>query len=69
MKTLFHHIAAGLGFIMLEAGTRYDFSQCGDSKLADLYALCDANVTDIKARGAMLKTCRRPAWPIPIRAR
>lgn len=39
----------------VETGTRYDFSQCGDSKLADLYALRDANAADIKAREAMLK--------------
>lgn len=38
-----------------EAGVRYDFSECGDSKLVDLYALRDANAADIKAREAMLK--------------
>lgn len=38
-----------------EAGVRYDFSECGDSKLADLYAIRDANAADIKAREAMLK--------------
>ena len=40
----------------VEAGVRYDFSMCGDSKLADLYALRDANAADIKAREAMLKS-------------
>lgn len=39
----------------VESGIRYDFTQCGDSKLADLYALRDANAADIKAREAMLR--------------
>ena len=39
----------------VEAGVRYDFSECGDSKLAELYALRDANAAEIKAREAMLK--------------
>ena len=39
----------------VESGVRYDFSECGDSKLADLYALRDANAAEIKAREAMLK--------------
>lgn len=38
-----------------ETGVRYDFSDCGDSVLADLYAIRDANAADIKAREAMLK--------------
>ena len=39
----------------VETGVRYDFSECGDSKLADLYALRDTNAAEIKAREAMLK--------------
>lgn len=39
----------------VEAGVRYDFSTCGDSTLADLYALRAANAADIKAREAVLK--------------
>ena len=39
----------------VEAGVRYDFSGCGDSKLSDLYALRDANAAEIKGREAMLK--------------
>lgn len=39
----------------VETGVRYDFSECGDSKLADLYALRDVNAADIKTREAMLK--------------
>ena len=39
-----------------EVGVRYDFSECGDSKLADLYAIRDANAAEIKAREAMLKS-------------
>lgn len=38
-----------------ETGVRYDFSECGDSVLADLYAIREANAADIKAREAMLK--------------
>lgn len=38
-----------------EVGVRYDFSACGDSVLADLYAVRDANAADIKAREAILK--------------
>ena len=39
-----------------EVGVRYDFSECGDSKLSELYALRDANAAEIKAREAMLKS-------------
>lgn len=38
-----------------EAGVRYDFSECGDSKLSDMYATRDALLADIKEREAMLK--------------
>lgn len=39
----------------VEAGVRYDFTDCKDSQLSDLYAIRDANAADIKAREAMLK--------------
>lgn len=38
-----------------EAGVRYDFSECGDSKLSDMYATRDALLADIKERESMLK--------------
>lgn len=39
-----------------EAGVKYDFTQCGDAKLAELYAMRRALDADIKEREAMLKT-------------
>ncbi len=50
-----HHQFGDCTLEEVEVGVRYDFSLCGDSKLADLYALRDANAADIKAREAMLK--------------
>lgn len=38
-----------------EAGTRYDYSMCGDPKLSDMYATRDTMLADIKDREAMLK--------------
>lgn len=40
---------------MKEGGVKYDFSQCGDSLLAEMYATRDALLADIKDREAMLK--------------
>lgn len=39
-----------------EAGVKYDFSGCGDSKLSDMYAMRDALLADIKERESMLKS-------------
>lgn len=38
-----------------EVGVRYDFSGCGDSKLAEMYAVRDRILADIKDREKMLK--------------
>lgn len=38
-----------------EAGVKYDYSLCGDSKLADMYATMEALKADIKERETMLK--------------
>lgn len=38
-----------------EAGVKYDYSLCGDSKLADMYATMDALKADIKERETMLR--------------
>lgn len=40
---------------MKEGGVKYDFSQCGDSQLMEMYATRDALLADIKDREAMLK--------------
>lgn len=39
-----------------EAGTRYDYSECGDSRLEELYAMRQALDADIKEREAFLKS-------------
>lgn len=39
-----------------ETAVKYDFTVCGDSKLADMYQQMDALKADIKAREQMLKT-------------
>lgn len=39
----------------VEAGTKYDYSQCGDSKLMELYAKQQLIGTQIKVREKMLK--------------
>lgn len=38
-----------------ESGVKYDYSMCGDSKLADMYATLEALKADIKERETMLK--------------
>lgn len=38
-----------------EAGVKYDYSLCGDSKLADMYATMEALKADIKERETMLR--------------
>lgn len=38
-----------------EAGVKYDYSLCGDSKLTDMYATMDALKADIKERETMLR--------------
>lgn len=48
-----------------EAGTRYDYSMCGDSKLSDMYATRDAMLADIKDREAMLKKLPRSGMADP----
>lgn len=40
----------------VETAVKYDFTTCGDSKLADMYQQMDALKADIKAREQMLKT-------------
>lgn len=40
----------------VETAVKYDFTACGDSKLADMYQQMDALKADIKAREQMLKT-------------
>lgn len=39
-----------------EAGIRYDYSKCGDSRLEELYAMRQALDADIKEREAFLKS-------------
>lgn len=39
-----------------EAGVRYDYSKCGDSRLEELYAMRQALDADIKEREAFLKS-------------
>ncbi len=38
-----------------ESGVKYDYSMCGDSKLAAMYATMEALKADIKEREAMLR--------------
>lgn len=38
-----------------ESGVKYDYSLCGDSKLADMYATMEALKADIKERETMLR--------------
>lgn len=39
-----------------EAGVKYDYSECGDSRLEELYAMRQALDADIKEREAFLKS-------------
>lgn len=39
-----------------EAGVKYDYSACGDSKLIDMYATLDALMADIKDREKTLRS-------------
>lgn len=48
-----------------ESGVKYDYSMCGDSKLADMYATMEALKTDIKEREDMLKRLPRTGMADP----
>lgn len=48
-----------------ESGVKYDYSMCGDSKLADMYATMEALKADIKEREEMLKRLPRAGMADP----
>ena len=43
-------------FSVKEVGVKYDYSQCGDQSLLDLYAKMDALVLEIKAKEKRLQS-------------
>lgn len=48
-----------------ESGVKYDYSMCGDSKLADMYATMEALKANIKEREEMLKRLPRAGMADP----
>lgn len=50
---------------IVEAGVKYDYSECGDSQLAELYRMRQALDADIKEREAFLKSVPISGVAIP----
>ena len=48
-----------------ESGVKYDYSMCGDSKLAEMYKTLEAVKADIRERETMLKSLPKSGMADP----